>query len=100
MTLPQDRNAREMDKFIEESTGHVVSMIQNINDRYIQALAYDGNGLVQYIGYAVPGSAKSLAEWQIRKLTYSGVNLTDVQFANGSIAFSNVWDNRASLSYS
>lgn len=66
-----------------------------------QALDYDGSNNPIYIGLAPIGAAKADAAWQIRKLTFDGSNnLTDVKYANGSIRFNEVWDNRASLSYS
>lgn len=53
---------------------------------------------VTYIGYASPGSAKSSAIWKVKKIdTSSGVEIT---YADGNGNFDNVWDNRASLSYS
>lgn len=65
-----------------------------------QAIAYNGSNLTEYIGYAIPGSAKSAPVWLIKKLTYSGSLVTDITFANGVIAFNQIWDNRASLSFS
>ena len=64
------------------------------------AAAYDGGDNLVYLGRAVPGSAKGDAVWQISKFIYSGSNLTDVQWADGDQNYDNVWDNRASLSYS
>lgn len=65
------------------------------------ALDYDVSNNPIYVGYAVHGSAKSAAVWQIRKLTFDGSNnVTDMQFANGAQAFNAIWNNRASLSYS
>ncbi len=62
---------------------------------------YDANGNMIYYGLALPGSATSSAVWQIRRLDYSGTgNLLDELYAVGSASFSNIWDNRASLSYS
>lgn len=53
-----------------------------------------------YIGKALPGTATSTANWQIRKLTYSGIYVTQVDWADGDDLFNNIWDNRSSLSYS
>jgi len=72
----------------------------NGNDGNITVLDYDGSGNVIYQGKARPGSLKSQAKWQIKKFTYSGSNLTDVQFAGGKDAFAYVWNDRNSLSYS
>jgi YD repeat-containing protein len=62
---------------------------------------YDGSGNLIYYGRAAIGSATSSAVWAIRKLTYdvSG-NLLTIQWANGNANYVNVWDNRASYSYS
>ena len=54
-----------------------------------------------YIGSAVPGTATSDNKWQIKKLTFDGNNNpTAIQFAGGSPSYTNIWDNRASLTYS
>lgn len=52
-----------------------------------------------YIGKAEPGSVEGNAVWQIQRLTVSGT-ITSVEWAGGIDAFDNVWDQRASLSYS
>jgi len=66
----------------------------------LQAFAYNAQNMVEYHGWAQPGTAKSEAGWRIAKLTYSGFNVTDIQFADGDVEFDNIWDNRESLSYS
>lgn len=67
---------------------------------YTMAFEYDVDGNPIYIGKAAQGSAKSAAAWQIRKLTFSSNDVTDIQFAAGSSAYTNIWDNRALLAYS
>ncbi len=59
----------------------------------------DAGGGVTYVGKAVAGSATSGAVWQIQRITESDQDLI-IQWADGNINFDNVWDNRASLSYS
>lgn len=54
---------------------------------------------VTYIGDANPGTATSAAEWRIRRLTEVGDDVT-VEWADGNDTFDNIWDDRASLSYS
>ncbi len=54
---------------------------------------------VNYIGIAVGGTATSAAAWQIKKLSVTGT-VTSILLAGGSASFTNIWDNRASLSYS
>jgi hypothetical protein len=52
-----------------------------------------------YIGFAPPGGATSAAVWMIERLTFSGSDIT-IEFADGNAEFDNVWNDRASLSYS
>ena len=52
-----------------------------------------------YIGMAQPGTDESKPQWQIRQVTDTG-DSTTILFANGNDNFLNVWDDRASLSYS
>lgn len=54
---------------------------------------------VTYIGSAIPNSSVSSAVWQIKRITTSGT-LTLIEYANGNLNFNNIWNNRASLSYS
>lgn len=62
-------------------------------------LRFDGSASpVLYLGEATPGSATSASLWRIAKIdTTSQVVMT---WADGDTNFDNVWDNRASLSYS
>ena len=69
------------------------------NDLKMRA-AYNVGGDLEYIGYAAPGTATSAAAWQIRKLTYSGGDVTQVNFAAGVNDYTKVWDDRATYSYS
>lgn len=52
-----------------------------------------------YIGYARPGTLDSEAKWKIKKISVVGT-VTKTRLANGVRDFNQVWDNRASLSYS
>lgn len=67
---------------------------------YTLALAYTAGGLIEYQGEAIPGSAKNEAKWRIVKYVYSDNNVTDIQFANGSVAFDKIWDDRTNYTYS
>lgn len=59
----------------------------------------EASATVTYIGKADPGTATSASSWQVSKVSVSGT-VTLTQFADGDSSFDNVWDNRASLSYS
>ncbi len=52
-----------------------------------------------YVGYAAPNSTTAVPVWRILKIIVSG-SLTTILFADGNNKFDNIWDNRASLSYS
>lgn len=59
----------------------------------------DSDATAIYVGDAIPSSVTSSAVWRIQKIATSGAT-TSVLFADGDDEFDNVWDNRASLSYS
>ncbi len=67
---------------------------------YIQRISYNASNFAEYIGLAKPGTAISAAGWQIKKLTYSGSFVTEINFAGGDLNFDKVWNNRSGLSYS
>ena len=54
---------------------------------------------VMYIGQAVPGTATSASTWRIKKVDLTTPNVV-ITWANGISTFQNVWDNRASYTYS
>ena len=58
----------------------------------------EASATITYVGNAVPGSITSDPVWQIKRLN-SAAGLI-VEYANGSAAFTEIWDNRAALSYS
>lgn len=68
-------------------------------DGYTTKLAYDSQGNLEYMGKAPPGQATSEPVWQIRRLYYASSLLNDIRWADGDLDFDNVWDNRATLSY-
>lgn len=65
----------------------------------IKRMDYNAQNLPIYIGWAKPGTAASAAEWQITKLTYTGTNVTLIEFADSNTNFDNIWNSRTSLSY-
>lgn len=67
-------------------------------ENYTQLIDYVSSS-VTYIGYAEPGTAQSSALWRIKKMVTTGDDL-EIVFADGNANFDNVWNDRASLSYS
>jgi hypothetical protein len=53
-----------------------------------------------YVGKAAVGSATSASVWKIQRLTSNAEGDLTVEYATGAATYLNVWDNRASLSYS
>lgn len=69
--------------------------------QYTWAFDYDANNNPIYMGRAITGSGKGSAVWQIRKVAYdANNNPTDMQYANGSLNYDQIWNSRAGLSYS
>ena len=58
-----------------------------------------GTPYVTYVGEADPGTATSAASWRVKKLEETGPDVV-ITWADGNANFDNIWDNRASLSYS
>jgi len=65
-----------------------------------QALENDSSGKAIYIGEALPGTAKSAEGWRIKKLTYDGNYIIDVQWASGNSLMDKKWTLRADYVYS
>lgn len=67
---------------------------------------YDMSDNLIYKGFARPGSATSVAVWQIAKITYDGSdNLLTIKWPENTLgAASNdylfIWDNRSTYTYS
>lgn len=59
----------------------------------------EASATVLYVGKAVIGTGTSAATWQVMQVTTAGV-ITTIAWADGDSGFDNIWDNRASLSYS
>lgn len=57
------------------------------------------NETTTYIGYAVPGSAYTDSVWRIKRITFSGNDVTE-HYADGTDAFTKKWSDRDSYAYS
>ena len=101
VTRDSDGKTVRLDKQ-EAEQADIVALAKRVLmvEGYTQRMAYTSQGLPEFIGLATTGSLTSGAVWQIRKLVYSGTNITEIIWADGDLNFDNVWDNHASLSYS
>lgn len=61
------------------------------------AARVDEGATYTYIGEAEVGASVASAVWRIKRMTNSDYTLL---WADGDAAFDNIWNNRASLSYS
>ncbi len=55
---------------------------------------------VTYIGKTYAGNSPAVAEWRIQRMTSDPSGSLVIEYANGSTAYDQVWNDRASLSYS
>jgi len=80
------------------------NLIQQTYDEKSFRGEYDGSNNLIYAAFAIEGSSESVRCWQIKKLTYTGSNLTSVIWpqidGKASTAYSFSWTNRASYTYS
>ena len=73
---------------------------------YSQKFAYHSASasVTEYIGYANPGAGISASAWAIKQLLYSntasGPLISDILWANGSLARERMWADRAIYTYS
>lgn len=65
---------------------------------------YDGSNNLIYAAFAIEGSDEAERVWQLKRLTYSGTNLTAIEWpeidGKASSDFSFAWDDRATYTYS
>jgi len=59
-----------------------------------------GTPQIIYTGKANPGTVTSAASWRISRTILQSDDDVSVQWADGDDAYDNIWDDRASLSYS
>ncbi len=74
-----------------------LSAIKTNTDKPSIVDSTDSNNI--YTGFAAAGSATSSASWKIQKVSTVGAVVTTT-YADGNLNYDNIWDNRASLSYS
>lgn len=59
------------------------------------------NATTIYIGFGAPGALEANPAWQIRRQTLDGSGrTTEINFAGGTVAYEQIWNNRTTLNYS
>lgn len=67
---------------------------------YAERVDMTNNETVIYKGEASVGTLEGAGTWRIRRLTIAGDNDVTTEWAGGSAAFNQIWDDRLGLSYS
>ena len=77
------------------NTARKVLQVEGWSQRY----AYNGDGLVEYQGFANPGESISSTSWSIKKYVYSGNSVIQVLWASSAAGkFSHIWSGVAAVS--
>lgn len=58
-----------------------------------------GVGGITYVGYAPAGTDPAAPKWRIKRIT-DATPLIDIEKADGDKKYDNVWNDRATLTYS
>jgi len=93
MALPSSVNDKEAQKFVEDPSGDTA--VRVISGDETKSLQVDSGSTYVYVGRAESGSATSSAVWRICRITKS----SGVKLWADSGKYSQIWDNRASLTY-
>ena len=56
-------------------------------------------GSYTYVGEALPGTGESEAKWRIKRIEEVGDDF-NILWAGGDANFDNIWDDRATFTYS
>ena len=67
---------------------------------YAKRTDFENNDTIVYRGEADPGSADASAVWRIKRITFNAEGDATEEWADGNANFDNVWNDRATLSYS
>jgi len=94
----------EYKEVIQPQFREVIQIIKQVpaeeEMNYSEQIDFVGDTLI-YRGWANPGTATSAPSWRIRRTTFVGADEDVVhEWADGNANFDNIWDNRASYSYS
>lgn len=91
-------NDREFSKFVDSTSRNNASSVETMPASFATIVDEVSKSLM-YVGKAKIGSLQDSSVWQIQKITVTG-SITLIQYADGDGNFDNVWNDRASLSYS
>lgn len=83
----------------EATTAALLVEVKVLNGAYAMRTDDVGGGVI-YQGWALPATATSAAAWRIKRITETG-SPSDftIEWAASANTFTNIWDNRAGLTY-
>jgi len=93
---PETTNWEEHGAAGDISTGRRLKYTQNVP---LKKIIDQASATVTYIGEAHPSATTAQALWRIKKIDQTSNPIT-IFFADANDNFDNVWNDRASLSYS
>ena len=104
ITATESSGKRGLDTYIVGGTINVdvvMGDLINVQEQPYSLRVDDINraGGTVYIGEGTVGMLDANAVWRIRRLIDTS-GTVDIKWADGDSTFNNIWDNRASLSYS
>ncbi len=79
---------------------YLINTYSSLHLLNVEQIVVIWEGVVAYVGKATVGAVTNAAVWKVFKMTTEGDGDLKIEYADGDAAFDNVWDNRASLSYS
>lgn len=97
------------DQYLDSDNGDIYTKVagtwnlQGNMSQVAQTVRTDTDGASPetiYRGNALPGTATSAASWRCEEITIAVDGDVSILFADGNDNYDNIWDNRASLSYS
>jgi len=69
-----------------------------ITEGRTEKVAYDKDGVVEYFGFALPGTALTDSKWKILRITTTGTDWV-LDWADGDASYDNKWSSRTTLTY-
>ena len=100
-TLTLTGGATQPKFFLKESQFlRIVPGLVVVNQDAVELLRTDVAGAgVTYNGYALTGTLNTANSWKIARVTVVGA-ITTIEYADGNSGFDNIWNDRATLTYS
>jgi predicted ribonuclease YlaK len=98
-TISDINGKKAVDVSIADVTISAVDDSIETRSMAMKTLVDESSATLTYVGEAATGTTLSAALWRIKRITVSGT-ITTIEWANGNGSFANIWNNRASLSYS